>query len=84
MFLLFCAESRWTGGGRGKVVGGGGVPVVMLDANVDQLESALGVVDRAGNVNTSDVRRKGERSKDWGVSPIQTARYYKRVFLFSF
>lgn len=56
ILLLFFWNKRWTGGGRGTRAGRGGVPVVMIDSNLDQLESALGVVDRAGNVDTSDVR----------------------------
>lgn len=48
------STQRWTGGAK---QGGRGLAVVMLENKVDQLESALGVVERAGNVDTSDVRR---------------------------
>ena len=38
--------------GGGRELGGGGVPVVLVAQNLEQLESALAVVDRNGHVNS--------------------------------
>eukprot|EP00752_Nemacystus_decipiens_P013364 g11833.t1 len=43
----------WTGGA--EMVGGGGVPVVLVAEDVSKLETALEVVDKHGYVNTSEV-----------------------------
>lgn len=46
----------WTGGSDGEG-GGRGVPVVLVAKTVDQLEGALEVVDRTGQINTRDVSK---------------------------
>lgn len=48
----------WTGGARvggGSDSGGGGVSVVLVTQNVDELERTLEEVGRNGYVNTSEV-----------------------------